>query len=311
MKPVASKILLAIDIGGTHIRIAGFVVENETCLPLQSFSTKQITATNYHPIFIEAIESYLTTYQVKLNGIVIGIPGILASDLSYPVFVANVQAIAREDFVPVLVQHFNCPIWLERDSNLLLLGEWRNGVAQTASSSLGIFMGTGIGASFLKNGYVVRGQTGTALELGHIPIRTDGQTCICGKYDCLEAYASGRVLAQIAEQADIPIEHIFVRGLAHSELQKRLRDFIEDNARAVAIGMQLLDPAQVVLGGGVPHMAGFPRDEFKLMIRRHLLRSASAQEVDIAWTGLGDKAFIYGAQAVWEIRQQDSQHRLF
>ncbi len=311
MNPPISKILLAIDIGGTHIRIAGIHPQNDNCLPIQSFSTKQITATNYHTIFIEAIESYLETHQVNLGGIVIGIPGVLASDLSYPVFVANVQVIAHEDFVPVLVQHFNCPIWLERDSNLLLLGEWRTGIAQHAASSLGVFIGTGIGASFLKNGYVVRGQTGTALELGHIPIRTDGELCVCGKFDCLEAYASGRVLAQIANSANISIENIFVERFTQPELHNRLHDFVEDNARAVAIAMQLFDPAQVVLGGGVPHMLDFPRDEFKQMIRQHLLSPVSSQEAEIVWTELGEEAFIYGARAVWELRQEDTQHRLF
>ena len=305
------SVLLAIDIGGTHIRLAGFQADSEMCWPIISFPTQELTAENYRHMFLEAIRGYHLAQQISLQGIVIGIPGVLSADLSYPVFVANVQMIAHPDFASFLADQFDCPVLLERDSNLLLLGEWRNGCAQDTESALGVFMGTGVGASFMLAGNVARGYTSTALELGHIPIRDTGVRCICGKMDCLEAYASGRVLAQIAEQATIPISQIFTEGLSRPNLQSRLNQFIEDNARAVAIAVQLFDPAQVVLGGGVPHMAGFPQDEFSQMVRQHLLSPVSTQQVVISWTQLGEQAFIYGAQAVWEMRQQNSPHRLF
>lgn len=307
----ASKTLLAVDIGGTHIRLAGFQAETTTCLPIYSIASQQVTPANYLAVFIETIQSYCTTHHIELSAIVIGIPGVLAPDLSHAVFVANLQAVAQADFVPALAHHFDCPVLLEHDSNLLLLGEWRNGGAQTDQSVLGVFIGTGVGASYLVNGQVARGKTGTALELGHIPIRHGEVQCVCGKLDCLEAYASGRILAQIAEQAKLPIADIFAEGLKRTDLQSHLMDFIEDNARAIAIAAQLFDPARVVIGGGVSQMSGFPQAQFVEMIRAHLLNIPTSQPIEIKWMQLGEQAFIYGAQAVWELRQNNQPHRLF
>ena len=48
----------------------------------------------------------------------------------------------------------------------------------------------GVGAGVVVNGQVVRGQTNSAGEFGHVPLTADGPTCLCGGHGCLEAYTS-------------------------------------------------------------------------------------------------------------------------
>jgi len=44
----------------------------------------------------------------------------------------------------------------------------------------------GIGAGVVVNGQVVRGQTNSAGEFGHVPLTADGPICLCGGHGCLE-----------------------------------------------------------------------------------------------------------------------------
>ena len=140
------------------------------------------------------------------------------------------------------------------------------------------------------------------LELGHIPIRGEGKVCVCGNVDCLEAYACGHTLTALSTQAEISVEKLFSQRQTHPQLDRALFEFVRDQAYAVATAINLLDPETVVIGGGIPLMSDYPKDEFLKTVSDHLRRPYPKDSVKLKWAELGSSAVLYGALTV--IRQR-------
>ena len=58
-----------------------------------------------------------------------------------------------------------------------------------------VVIGTGIAATLVTGGVLVRGGSSKAGELGHVIVRSDGPPCACGQRGCLEAISSARAIA--------------------------------------------------------------------------------------------------------------------
>src|SRR4029079_7203893 len=83
------------------------------------------------------------------------------------------------------------PVHVENDVNAPALGAHAHlGVDSDASLAF-INIGTGIAAGFVLGGRLWRGATGSAGEVGHIPMSPHGPGCPCGQVGCIEAAASG------------------------------------------------------------------------------------------------------------------------
>jgi glucokinase len=91
------------------------------------------------------------------------------------------------------------PVAVENDVNAMGLAESCRGAAQGARSALVVAVGTGIGGALILDGQLWRGRTGTAGEIGHIPVDVGGGEnalpCSCGLAGHLEAIAAGPAIA--------------------------------------------------------------------------------------------------------------------
>ena len=59
-------------------------------------------------------------------------------------------------------------------------------------------IGTGVGGGIVLGGDLVRGANGVAAELGHMLAVPNGHECGCGRFGCIEQYASGTALVRLA-----------------------------------------------------------------------------------------------------------------
>jgi allose kinase len=291
--------LIVADIGGTKIALghleqpltgAFSTVPNQT---LQTVATDLLRVPN--PVF--ALENilleYAKTHHLSPAAIVLGVPVSLAKDLDTVLSSPNILQLEGLQLASELEARFKVPVRLERDINLLLLGEV---YGQNVSSALGIFFGTGIGASFMLDNRVYRGAS-VGLEIGHIPIRGEGKICICGNIDCLEAYACGHTLNALSKEFSIPVADIFIKH-GNLQLEQFLFEFVRDQAYAVATAINLFDPELCIIGGGVPEMKAFPRDTFRQTILEHLRRPQPQESIKLEWAKLGSRAVLPGALAV-------------
>jgi glucokinase len=133
-------------------------------------------------------------------------------------------------------------------------------------------IGTGIGGGIVVNGEIYRGAFGTAAEFGHLRVLPEGHLCGCGERGCFEQYASGNALMRHAREsisATPDMAHNLlargdgtIAGLTGQHITEAAR---EGDAVALAafnttgqwLGAGIatlsviLDPALVVIGGGV------------------------------------------------------------
>jgi glucokinase len=90
----------------------------------------------------------------------------------------------------IMEARWQCPFWVDVDTNLAALGEYRfTGV--TASPLLYLTLSTGMGGGLLVEGKIYRGAGGAHPEIAHqsIPYRCtypERMACECGAPDCLE-----------------------------------------------------------------------------------------------------------------------------
>lgn len=292
--------ILVGDIGGTNLRL-GHVSHGIPADLGQSIPTQTLRVADPVGALAGHLRKYAERLGVKPQAAVLGVPVSLDHDLDRVLSSPNIPQIEQVRLASELEKTLGFKVRLERDINLLLLGEYQAGAAQKSKSVLGAFFGTGVGASFLVDGRPYRGNS-VGLELGHIPIRGEGKVCVCGNVDCLEAYACGHTLTALSQQTGVQVSELFQRQAQSPVLQKALFEFVRDQAYAVATAINLFDPEVMVVGGGIPEMLAFPKEQFRQTVMEHLRRPYPREVVRFEWARLGSKAALYGALAVLEER---------
>jgi predicted NBD/HSP70 family sugar kinase len=101
----------------------------------------------------------------------------------------------------IMESKWNCPFWVDVDTNVAALGEYRWG-RRPVGRLLYITLSTGMGGGFLVDGKVFRGSKGGHPEIGHQSIHYHCSNeaaihCECGVPDCLEALVSGNGIRRI------------------------------------------------------------------------------------------------------------------
>ena len=177
------------------------------------------------------------------------------------------REINNISLVDILTERTGLRVFMERDVNTALLYEIWKGHIDKRGIIIGIFIGTGLGNAMCIDGKVYIGNTGSACELGHIPVLGFADSCGCGKKGCIELKASGRTLYLLAEEKyHCPVSEIFER---HGG-EKDVKDVVHACAMAAATEITILDPNYVVLGGGVVDMKGFPMEYFEQTVKENL-----------------------------------------
>lgn len=105
-------------------------------------------------------------------------------------------------FVEQLVAHFEAPVWVRSNTQMMTLGELRVGGGVNERDMLFVDLGKEISAGIVCDGRLFRGAGGGAGLIGHIATGEDTTTvCKCGNTGCLEAIASSEAIVRAALQA--------------------------------------------------------------------------------------------------------------
>jgi predicted NBD/HSP70 family sugar kinase len=131
----------------------------------------------------------------KIIGAGIGMPGFI--DFKKGV---NYTFLDSEDktVTQYLSDYLGLPVYIDNDSSLIALAEFRFGAARHQKNAMVINIGWGIGLGMVLNGELFRGHNGFAGEFSHIPLFNNNKLCACGKTGCLETEASLLVVIEKA-----------------------------------------------------------------------------------------------------------------
>ena len=284
--------VLSIDIGGTNFRL-GAVRNDGTVAKFDKVSAEAVFQSGN---VLEDLSQIIRDFSSDLSfdAVSIGFPATLNRERTRVVQAPNIPSMEEIPVCEQLQKTLHVPVVAERDVTFALCYDVEKYHLPTEGVICGIYFGTGIGNAILVGGTPFTGRHGTAGELGHIPVPGCSIPCGCGNIGCLEAFAGGKALARIRRDRypETPIEEIFS---CHGE-EKELLEVIDGMAVAVSTEINILDPDQVLLGGGVLSMKDFPRARLEQKIREHTRKPLPWLELELIYTGdEPDKSVIGGA----------------
>ncbi len=245
---------VGLDIGAT--KVLGAVIEPDGTVVVQS---RQNTLPGANGI-LDTATNMLDSLAIALDGVLpshvgIGIPGIVDRDRGAVSHAVNVGL--GGDWFPLadrLADRIGATVLVENDLNA---ATWGAHVLSGADDLAYLSLGTGLAAGFVLSGRLRRGAHGAAGEIGHVPVDPGGTPCSCGQRGCLELRASGSALsaAWSGEGEAHPAVTLFSVAAAGNPEAITARDrFAAGVADAVRMVGLTVDPATIIIGGGVTHV---------------------------------------------------------
>jgi glucokinase len=280
---------LAIDIGGTKFTVAAF--DDSRMLRRESRSTDKEGGRDWMLSQIESI-SRAWHDELRFDRCGVGFGGPV--DFAAQRVALSTHVGGWRDFpLPAhLEQLLGVPVVMDNDANAGAIGEAVYGAGQGSDPLFYMTLSTGIGGGIWSGGNVWRGADSYAGEIGHLTIRPDGPQCLCGAFGCFERMCSGLWLER---------EH----GKTAKELiadPEFVRRYVVDLALGLKACIMLLNPARIVIGGGIGKAGDALFEPLRAELRR-LITDWSAARVDVAPAKLGDDSVLYGALELAGIRK--------
>ncbi len=225
-----------------------------------------------------------------------GVPATVDAARRRVVQAPNVPGLSGMELASALERALGVPAIVEKDVNLLLLSDMLDLGIDGARSVVGIYFGTGIGNALYLNGDIWRGRHGVAGELGHVPQFRYEQRCGCGNKGCLECAGGGHRLAAIRDER-FPGTGMDDLLTAHGD-DLEIQEVLDAMAIAVAGEVTLIDPDEVVVGGGVPAMDGFDKADFERRVMERTRSPYPANDLRLHYARQGQLSGIIGAGIV-------------
>jgi glucokinase len=322
--------ILAIDLGGTQIRVA-------IVLPDLTVANRRAEPTDDE----EGVEAVLQRIcelaaEVRAEGRADGLPEPLGAGISSPgpldpwrgVVIAPPNLSGWRD-VPLAArveEAVGLRTFLERDTNVALMAEWRHGAARGTANAIYITVSTGIGGAVVAEGRPIIGPDGTAGEVGHVTVELDGPLCGDGKPGHAEAIGSGTAIAREGRALLERGGSATLAALVHDPRELGARDVAEAADRGdaacqaimerahIALAalcaslVNLLNPEVIVIGGSI----AVNRPQLWEIVRRELPRRAfevPARRCRLEPSRFGDDVSLIGLLPIVNERISDPAFR--
>lgn len=281
---------IGIDIGGT--KIAGGLVDESGVI----VRARRIDTPDGPRAIEEAVAEMIGELREDTDARAAGVAaaGFMDRKRTRVHFAPNI-AWRDEPLCDRIAELTGMAVVIENDADAAGWAEFRFGAGRGRSHMTMLTLGTGVGGAIITGGELSRGGFGIGGELGHMRLVPGGLPCGCGRYGCLEQYASGNALRRIANEiADSEASGIGaaldaargadgrVSGHAIAELVRSEDAGALEALRRVAVALgeacgsiaAVLDPEIFVVGGGVSMLD----EQLLAPVREAYLTSLSAPE---------------------------------
>jgi len=263
------SLTIGIDVGGTKV-LGGVVDESGKVLTTARKDTPRQGGSALTQTIADVAKELLQQHPVASVGV--SAAGFVSSDRKTMLATPNIADWNGVDLDHQLTQLIGLPVVIENDANAAAWGEAKFGAGKNQDHMMMLTVGTGIGGGIVVNGALYRGAYGIAAEYGHMRVVPEGHICGCGARGCFEQYASGNALLRHAREAINASPEVArnllsrgdgtVAGLTGQAITEAARDgdpvalaAFNTTGQWLGAGIAslavLLDPACVVIGGGV------------------------------------------------------------
>lgn len=289
--------IVVADIGGTTVKI-GAVSKGSIHPASERHDTHRLDPRDPAGTLAGWLKDFARTHALSPESIVVTVPGSLSADFERVLKAANVACLEGRSLRSELAARLDgVSLHLERDVDVLLQGEMAHYGLGDDVTVLGVFIGTGVGASCVWKGQVYRGN-GQGMQLGLAPIRGDGQSRPWARRDTLEVYASGRAMQEIAEERGFPILDFFAFVEKDAQTAAWFEGCLRDQILHIATAISLMAPDILVLGGGVLDLAGYPIERLEAGLRGYVSAHETGRDLSILYSRLGWQAALLGSERV-------------
>ncbi|MBZ0130103.1 MAG: ROK family protein [Rhodobacteraceae bacterium] len=301
--------LFGIDLGGTKTEGVVLLADGSEAL-----RHRLPTIPGSYAATLTTIKQLVATLEAR-SGLAcqrlgIGIPGSV-SPATGLVRNANSTWINGQPFHSDIAAALDRPVRIANDANCLALSEARDGAGAGADPLFAVILGTGVGGGLVIGGRIVVGAHGLGGEWGHVPLAggaVAGAACFCGRSGCNETWLSGPALlrdhlangGQSLERVEEVVELARAGDKAASAALARYRERL---ARALGSIVNIVDPAMIVLGGGVSNLPGLAED-LPGLIARHIFAAPDDRvTIRVVRAHWGDSSGVRGAARLWEAEE--------
>lgn len=302
---------IGVDVGGTSVKLGLFSTEGILLDKWEIPTRTEQQGSAILPDIAASIQKTLLEKHIApedVEGIGIGVPGPVDAastvykciNLGWGVFNLKEEMNRLLPAIPHVAAG--------NDANVAALGELWQGGGKGYDSAVMFTLGTGVGGGVVINGRIIAGKNGGAGELGHITVEpAETEQCACGKYGCLEQYASAvgivrlakRMLAASDKPSALRIMESFsskeICDLAREgeEMAKDIMDCFGDYlGRAFSYVSCTVDPDIFIIGGGMSRAGDLLTDTLSAYYRKYAFHVST--ETPIVLATLGNDAGIYG-----------------
>ena len=314
-------VVIGVDLGGTKVAAAPVAASGDLAGDIRVVPTGAAAGVDaVLRTLLEMIAEVLAGLRQRgegARGVAVATPGFVdpeTGDIQYatPVLPDWADAKLRQR----LESAAGLPAFLINGGQAAAWGEFRRGAGRGARDMMMVTVGTGIGGGAVSGGQLLRGACGATARIGHVSMDAPGPVCYCGGFGCLELYASGSALAQAALEAirtngaatalaalPGPLTGTDVLAAAASG-HRVARAIVEEAAvclgAGLAVAVNLLNPALIVIGGGVARAGAIFLEPTEAAMRRRLpppLREAVRVRPAELWEAAG---IVGTALLAWE-----------
>ena len=303
---------IGLDVGGTKI-LGGVVDDNGQVITTARKDTPRQGGQALTQTIADVAKELLVEHSVTSVGV--SAAGFVSSDRKTMLATPNIADWNGVDLDNQLTQLIGLPVVIENDANAAAWGEAKFGAGKNQEHMMMLTVGTGIGGGIVVNGALYRGAYGIAAEFGHLRVVPEGHLCGCGARGCFEQYASGNALLRHAREAINASPEVArnllsrgdgtVAGLTGHAITEAARDgdpvalaAFNTTGQWLGAGIAslsvLLDPACVVIGGGVIDAGEILLKPTRESLERNMPFAGKHPYPEIIAAKLGNEAGLVG-----------------
>lgn len=304
-----AHVILGAEMGATHVAVAltdlrGRVLawENRDH-PVRSDPEGTIA------LLMELMDACLAEDESPAGLLGIGVAVPSPVDPRYPDQLSKVVLPAWQGHhgMETIRARYGVPVFVDNDANLGAVAEKWWGAGRGIDDFTYIKVATGVGAGYVIRGQVYPGATSVAGEIGHLAIDPEGEPCICGNRGCLATLVGTPALVARAEELlpELPDsvladDRITITAIEDAALEddplalKVVGEAAHNLGIAVAGVLNLMNPATVIIGGGLARVA----DRLLIPLRETVMNRtlvSSVADTAIRTSELGPRSIAVGA----------------
>ena len=233
-----------------------------------------------------------------VSAIGVGVPALVDPDGGRIVDAPGLLGWEEHRLADSLAAKYRVPVIVDSDANLLAVGERHLHWPQERDLTF-VKLDATIAAGLLVGGRLLRGATGSAGDIGHVPVAGhEAIACVCGGRGCLAAFASGQALVRRLNELGVPTSgeaeiavHV-ARGVPDAIFLAREAGRALGTVLSAVINT--VNPSTLILGGAVADSGGPVLAAVREEIYRRS-RAVATQDLRVLGTPTWPSSGVVGA----------------